>query len=158
MNAPADDASNTLRDNLVGEGALSDPLAPTAEARIRQRLAEAQALYANGFQANLDGRWYDAQVAFEQATNLVAETDLQPYDSLEAASEENVFDDDLRKELSTLLREISQEYRKTLVAIGDLDSDASLLAFLLRYAPTPQRPSSKRMNRRDRSSTISRSR
>jgi membrane-bound lytic murein transglycosylase D len=124
-------ASNTLPDNSLGNDVLNDPLAPTAEQKVRQRLAEAQALFANGFAANLDGRWYDAQVAFEQATNLVAEADLQPYDSLGVGSD--VIGSDLREELSTLLSEIAHEYRKTLVAIGDLDSDASLMAFLLRY-------------------------
>lgn len=130
--AEYDDASNTLDDNLI-DGDANDPLAPSAEEKVRQRIAEAQALYANGYQANLDGRWYDAQVAFEQATNLVAEADLQPYDSLDTESEEYAISDELRDELTTLLKEISYEYRKTLVAIGDLDSDASLLAFMLRY-------------------------
>lgn len=128
-----EDTSNTLPDNSIDNSTSSDSLAPTAEEKIRQRIAEAQALYANGYQANLDGRWYDAQVAFEQATNLVAEADLQPEDSVTADSEEDEIDAAVRDELTTLLREISHEYRKTLVAIGDLDSDASLMAFMLRY-------------------------
>ena len=130
-NSTANSESNTLPDNSIGDSlALSQELG--TQEKIRQRLAEAQALFANGFTANVDGRWYDAQVAFEQATNLLAEADLQPYDSLATGSEDPV-GAEVREEFSTLLREIAHEYRKTLVAIGDLDSDASLLAFLLRY-------------------------
>jgi membrane-bound lytic murein transglycosylase D len=97
-----------------------------------QQLAEAQALYATGVAANRDGRWQDAQVSFEQATGLISDIEIESSeDTGEAAAVSP--EDELEQELSTLLREIAAEYRKTLIAIGDLDSDASLLAFLLRY-------------------------
>ncbi|MBD3297139.1 MAG: LysM peptidoglycan-binding domain-containing protein [candidate division Zixibacteria bacterium] len=125
------DASSTSYNELT----TVDPDAPAAEVRpeslAREMLAEAQALFATGVSANHDGRWYDAQVAFEQATGIIADIDAST--GIGTADIDPAINEALNKELELLLQDVAGEYRKTLAAIGDLDSDASLLAFLLRY-------------------------
>lgn len=125
------DASSSYGNELT----VVDPNAPAEEVKpeslAREHLAEAQALFATGVAANRDARWYDAQVAFEQATSIIA--DLDATSGAGESDTDPAVSEAINDELELLLQDIAGEYRKTLSAIGDLDSDASLLAFLLRY-------------------------
>ncbi len=125
------DASSSSYNELT----TVDPNAPAEEVKpeslARELLAEAQALFATGVSSNQDGRWYDAQVAFEQATSIIADIDAST--GIGTVDIDPSVNEALNTELELLLQDIAGEYRKTLAAIGDLDSDASLLAFLLRY-------------------------
>lgn len=99
--------------------------APTEEygrvSNPRGVLAEAEALYANGVMANIDARWTDAQVSFEQAFNLLSEIDIS-----------TIEDADSVDKIDRLLDDISRDYRLTLLALGELPEDASSTAILLR--------------------------
>jgi membrane-bound lytic murein transglycosylase D len=103
----------------------------TTEVYVRQRLAEAEALYSTGVVANREGRWSDAQVAFEQATSLLADLDLEP-SSATMADEERP-GSELQGQFTTLLREIARDYRVTLEATGQLDPDSPASSFLWQF-------------------------
>lgn len=121
-----------IDDNIIAEDQVPAEWAEDDTVDLRQRLAEAEALFATGVTANSDGRWQDAVVAFEQATSILAELDIETAVDPEDATAEDTITQ-IEEDLSRLLSEIAVEYRQTLTAIGELDSDASLLAFLLRY-------------------------
>lgn len=119
--------------NTLNANSMPEPeFVVSSFTELRHRLAEAEALYSTGAMANRDGRWQDAVVAFEQATAILAELDVE---AAVESDEERAPDSmtQIEEDLGRLLREIADEYRQTLTAIGELDSDASLLAFLLRY-------------------------
>lgn len=98
----------------------------TAQVDLRTVLAEAEALYATGVMANIDVRWTDAQVAFEQALTLLSDIDV--------ASSEDV---DSADKIDRLLEDIARDYRQTLLALGELPEDASTSAILLRLGQGP---------------------
>ena len=116
-------------DEVAIEPELAAPEAAgsTDEARdsdgqnVHAMLAESEALYSTGVAANLDGRWHDAQVSFEQAIALLGEVDIA-----------SVPDDDTADKIDRLLDEIAKDYHKTLTALGQLPEDASSAAILLR--------------------------
>ncbi|HUU46142.1 MAG TPA: hypothetical protein VM118_10465, partial [Acidobacteriota bacterium] len=112
---------STITAGLTRDGSGSDEES-VANDEIAAILAEAEALYATGVIANLDGRWHDAQVSFEQAIALLGELD---------APIEN--DTDSVSVVDRLLGEIVADYRQTLIALGELDADASMSAVLLRF-------------------------
>lgn len=101
------------------------------EASIRQTLAEAEAQYATGVAANREGRWSDAQVAFEQATSLLADLDLEPTD--ETGPKTTGPGSELQRQFTTLLHEIARDYRITLAATGQLDPDSPAASFLWQF-------------------------
>lgn len=115
-------------DRNVGDGARrgDDDTGSTADststADLRRTLSEAEALYSTGVAANLDQRWSDAQVAFERAIRLIGDVDLD-----NAANPAN------GDKIEHLLDEIAVDYQQTLVALGQLDADASSAAVLLRF-------------------------
>lgn len=93
---------------------------------LRTVLAEAEALYATGVMANIDVRWTDAQVSFEQALTLLSEVDLADSEDLDSADK-----------IDRLLEDIARDYRQTLLALGELPEDASTSAILLRLGQGP---------------------
>ncbi|MBI5868960.1 MAG: LysM peptidoglycan-binding domain-containing protein [candidate division Zixibacteria bacterium] len=101
------------------------------EAYIRQSLAEAEALYSTGVAANRDGRWSDAQLAFEQATSILADLDLDPSEI--NGSDKNHRPSELQQQFTTILREIARDYRVTLEATGQLDPDSPASSFLWQF-------------------------
>jgi membrane-bound lytic murein transglycosylase D len=82
-------------------------------------MAEAEALYGNAVAANIDGRWHDAQVAFEQALAILGEVEI--HSAADSADAEK------------LLHEIAEDYQTTLKALGVLDPEATSSAVLLLY-------------------------
>ena len=104
----------------------------TTEAYVRQTLAEAQALYSTGVAANREGRWSDAQVAFEQATSLLSDLDLEPSGAVPGPSKEQP-STDLQNEFTALLHEIARDYRVTLEATGQMDPDSPASSFLWQF-------------------------
>lgn len=98
----------------------------TSQADLRTVLAEAEALYATGVMANIDVRWTDAQLAFEQALTLLSEVDLANSEDLDSADK-----------IDRLLEDIARDYRQTLLALGELPEDASISAILLRLGQGP---------------------
>lgn len=101
----------------------SHPASDEASRENAAALAEAEALYATAVMANLDHRWFDAQVAFEQAIVILG--DLEPTSEADSA---------LVSAIGHLLGEIAADYQQTLVALGELDADASISAVLLRFS------------------------
>ena len=98
----------------------------TSQPDLRTVLAEAEALYSNGVIANIDLRWSDAQLAFEQALTLLSEVDVAISEDIDSADK-----------IDRLLEDIAQDYRQTLLALGELPEDASTSAILLRLGQGP---------------------
>ncbi len=94
-------------------------------------MAEAEALYSTGVAANRDGRWSDAQLAFEQATSILADLDLEPSDI--NGSDKDHGPSELQQQFTTILREIARDYRVTLEATGQLDPDSPASSFLWQF-------------------------
>lgn len=99
------------------------PVSEEASRESAAALAEAEALYATAVMANLDHRWFDAQVAFEQAIVILG--DLEPTSESDSV---------LVFAIDRLLGEIATDYQQTLIALGELDADASISAVLLRFS------------------------
>ncbi len=130
FSGPSSDATASRDPQTVSD--VSSLTASAVNSYIRGRLAEAEALYATGVAANNDGRWHDAQLAFEQATTILAELDLEPSpDSNPSPTDSEEVR--LQVQFTRLLREIAHDYRFTLDAVGELDPDASISAFLLQF-------------------------
>lgn len=125
-NSPA--ASGENQDFAANQGVIRDS---ATEAYIRQTMAEAEALYSTGVAANRDGRWSDAQLAFEQATSLLADLDLEPSDM--AVPDNGRPASELQQQFTTILREIARDYRVTLEATGQLDPDSPASSFLWQF-------------------------
>lgn len=98
----------------------------TTPADLRAILAEAEALYSTGVMANIDVRWTDAQISFEQAITLLSEIDLANSEDVDSADK-----------IDRLIEDITRDYRQTLLALGELPEDASTSAILLRLGQGP---------------------
>ncbi len=88
-----------------------------------ENLKEVEEYYGLGVDANREARWLDAQDNFEKALEILANLDIDEEQESEYT-----------KRVNTLLREIAQEYKVTLISLGTLDSQSSISAFLERYA------------------------
>jgi membrane-bound lytic murein transglycosylase D len=125
LETPADAITASQNDPAVVSDDTSidaeDPAIVVSAPNLGTTLAEAEALYATGVMANIDNRWTDAQIAFEQALTLLTELDLTSSEDLDSADK-----------VERLLDDIAKDYRTTLLALGELPEDASTDAILLR--------------------------
>ncbi len=92
------------------------------EKLISEELKEAEGYYASGVEANLEGKWEQAQTNFENALDLLANLDLE-----EETHSKNI------DKYNRLLREIAADYKITLLSLGTLDSEGSISAFLEKF-------------------------
>jgi len=85
-------------------------------------LETAESYYALGVTANQGGEWTKAQENFEKALEVLASLDIEEEsDSLSA------------KKQNTLLHEIAEDYKVTLLSVGVLSDETSISAFLERF-------------------------
>jgi membrane-bound lytic murein transglycosylase D len=93
----------------------------TSETTPKGEFEEVEQHYAQGVDANQEGKWVEAQEHFEKALELLANLDLEDGDSVR----ENRF--------QTLLNEIAGDYKITLLSLGVVNDESSISAFLERF-------------------------
>lgn len=130
LRTPITSQSSNEEVQIDADAPADDSVSPeenrTTSADLRAILAEAEALYSTGVMANIDVRWTDAQVAFEQAITLLSEIDLANSEDVDSADK-----------IDRLIEDITRDYRQTLLALGELPEDASTSAILLRLGQGP---------------------
>jgi len=94
-----------------------------ARAVESEELKEVEKYFGAGVDANREARWLDAQDNFEKALEILGNLDVDEEQESEYT-----------KKVNSLLREIAQEYKLTLVSLGTLDTESSISAFLERYS------------------------
>ncbi|MFH1335916.1 MAG: LysM peptidoglycan-binding domain-containing protein [Candidatus Zixiibacteriota bacterium] len=87
----------------------------------KDEFEEVEQNYALGVSANQEGKWLEAQDYFEQALELLANLDLDEEDS------------GREKRFQTLLNEIAEDYKITLLSLGVVNDESSISAFLERF-------------------------
>jgi len=93
----------------------------TTETAPEDGFAEVELHYALGVTFNQQGEWFKAQDQFEKALELMANLDLGEADS---SREQRV---------QTILNEIAEDYKITLLSLGILSDESSISAFLQRF-------------------------
>lgn len=92
-----------------------------AEITPRDEFEDVELFYALGVAANQEGNWLEAQDHFEEALELLANLDIEEGD----LERENKFE--------KLLKEISEDYKISLLGLGVLSEESSISAFLQRF-------------------------
>lgn len=92
-----------------------------SEIAPKDEFEEVEQNYALGVSANQEGKWLEAQNYFEQALELLANLDL---DEADLGRE---------KKFQTLLNEIAEDYKITLLSLGVVNDESSISAFLERF-------------------------
>ncbi len=87
-------------------------------ALIDEAIDKAEYYYAKGVRYFQISKLDSAQATYEQALSVISEMDIDPDESPEQATR-----------LETLLNEIEQDYRLTLMSSGELSSESSTIAF-----------------------------
>jgi len=88
---------------------------------IAQDFRDAEYHYGLGVRANGEGRWEEAQKNFEEALDILSQLDIQAED------------EQWGEKFDKLLREISADYKITLLSLGALSSETSVDAFVERF-------------------------
>ena len=100
---------------INGKSDLSSEIVPQDE------FEEVEQNYASGVSANQEGKWLEAQDYFERALELLANLDLDEEDTKR------------EKRFQTLLNEIAEDYKITLLSLGVVNDESSISAFLERF-------------------------
>jgi len=91
---------------------------------IADDFREAEQCYGLGVKANGEGKWEEAQKNFEKALDILSQLDIQAEDEKWA------------EKFNRLLREISADYKITLLSLGALSGETSVDAFVERFRDT----------------------
>lgn len=91
---------------------------------IADDFREAEHYYGLGVKANGEGKWEEAQKNFEKALDILSQLDIQAEDEKWA------------EKFNRLLREISADYKITLLSLGALSGETSVDAFVERFRDT----------------------